>query len=80
MPKDVIFPLFEELFHKLLDEKSNKPKAASGDTVMYDSNGITHVFPWTYNGILDRYANILPPSVKRLKIEDFIDAKIESWG
>lgn len=82
MPKDLIFPSFEELVHKLLDEKSSKPQESSGDgnTVMYDSNGVTHIFPWTYNTTLDNYADNLPPSIKRLKTEDFADAKIESWG
>ncbi|CAH0697806.1 unnamed protein product [Spodoptera exigua] len=80
-PKDVIFPSFEELVLKLMDEKSNKQQdSTDGTTVMYDKNGITHTFPWTYNTILDNYPDRLPPSVKRLKIEDFEDAKIETWG
>ncbi|KAH9635648.1 hypothetical protein HF086_001439 [Spodoptera exigua] len=80
-PKDVIFPSFEELVLKLMDEKSNKRQdSTDGTTVMYDKNGITHTFPWTYNTILDNYPDRLPPSVKRLKIEDFANAKIETWG
>ncbi|KAJ8708048.1 hypothetical protein PYW08_010414 [Mythimna loreyi] len=80
-PKDIIFPSFEELIHKLLNEKTNKNHdSRDGNTVMYDSNGVTHVFPWTYNSILESYGENLPPSVKRLKIEDITDAKIETWG
>ncbi|XP_022828694.1 zinc finger matrin-type protein 5 [Spodoptera litura] len=80
-PKDVIFPSFEELVLKLMDEKSNKLQdSTDGTTMMYDKNGITHTFPWTYNSILDNYPDQLPPSIKRLKIEDFTDAKIETWG
>lgn len=80
MPKDVIFPSFEALFNKLLDERSNRPQDNNENTIMYDNNGVTHVFPWTYNGVLDSYGDNLPPSVKRMKIEDFAGAKIESWG
>ncbi|KAJ8706054.1 hypothetical protein PYW07_010831 [Mythimna separata] len=84
MPKDVMFPSFEELVHKLLDEKTNDKQQNSrekdGNTVMYDSNGVTHVFPWTYNSILESYGEDLPPSVQRLKTDDFTDAKIATWG
>lgn len=81
MPKDVIFPSFEELVLELLDKKTNKKQDSTNEnTVMYDSNGVTHVFPWVYNTILESYSENLPASIKKLRIEDFSDAKIESWG
>ena len=82
MPKDVIFPSFQDLVLKLMDEKTSKHEESSDNenTVMYDSNGVTHVFPWTYNTILNNYGDNLPPSIKKMKIEDFTDAQIESWG
>lgn len=48
-------------------------------TTMYDENGVTHVFPWTYNDLFDNYDN-LPPSIKKLKSTDFIDLNISKWG
>lgn len=65
-------------------EKNNKEQIISNNTdqkytTMYDENGVTHVFPWTYNDLFDKYDN-LPPSIKRLKSTDFINLNISKWG
>ncbi|KAJ0170547.1 hypothetical protein K1T71_013918 [Dendrolimus kikuchii] len=73
-------PSFEELYNKLQNEKSLQTEQNDGNTVAVDKNGITHVFPWTYNPIFDSYGDNLPPSIKRLKIEDFENASITEWG
>ncbi|KAM3968734.1 zinc finger matrin-type protein 5 [Aphomia sociella] len=73
-------PSFEELYQKLQDEKTNKPQLEEGNTVLYDRNGVTHVLPWTYNNVLDNYGDSLPPSIKRLKIDDFFNASVTEWG
>ncbi|XP_075987680.1 zinc finger matrin-type protein 5 [Anticarsia gemmatalis] len=76
---EISYPSFIDLVRNLLDERSTRTET-DGNTVMYDNNGVTHVFPWTYNSSLDSYGDDLPPSVKRIKIEDFNDAEIVSWG
>ncbi|CAB3245079.1 unnamed protein product [Arctia plantaginis] len=78
---EAVYPSFIDLVRNILSEKSNKvEESLDGDTVIYDKNGMTHVLPWTYNPIFDTYGENLPPSLKRVKIEDFSDAKIAGWG
>lgn len=73
-------PSFEELYNKLQTEKSLQTDKYENQTVVIDKNGVTHVFPWTYNPIFDNYGDSLPPSIKRIRIEDFEDATITEWG
>ncbi|XP_053620867.1 zinc finger matrin-type protein 5 [Plodia interpunctella] len=73
---DTLQPSFQDLYNKLLDEK-NAPNN-NDNTILYDKNGITHMLPWTYNNDFDSIN--LPPSIKRFKAEDFIDAVITEWG
>ncbi|XP_072933870.1 zinc finger matrin-type protein 5 [Epargyreus clarus] len=70
-------PSFEDLFHKLQDQKSKL--SDNENTVLYDRNGVTHVLPWVYNPVFDTFGH-LPPSIKRMKIEDFVNAEITEWG
>ncbi|XP_026764943.2 zinc finger matrin-type protein 5 [Galleria mellonella] len=73
-------PSFEDLYQKLQDEKSNKPLSDEGNTILYDNNGVTHILPWTYNNDFDTYGDNLPPSLRRFKIEDFVNANVTEWG
>lgn len=72
-------PSFEDLYKKLQTEKSAKPSKSDNNTVIYDKNGLTYVFPWTYNEQFDSYDN-LPPSLKKIRIEDFYNAEENEWG
>ncbi|KAI8433753.1 hypothetical protein MSG28_015731 [Choristoneura fumiferana] len=72
-------PSFEDLYKKLQTEKSAKPSKSDSNTVIYDKNGLTYVFPWTYNVQYESYDN-LPPSVKKIRIEDFYNAEENEWG
>lgn len=71
-------PSFEDLFNKLQEHKSNTPQNEE-NTVLYDNNGVTHVFPWTYNNVFDNYDD-KPPSLRRYTIEDFKNVEIVDWG
>lgn len=78
---EAIYPSLTELVSNILSEKSNEPKESSDrETVIYDKNGVTHVLPWTYNPVFDSYGENLPPSLKRVKVEDFSNVKIVEWG
>ncbi|CAH2061848.1 unnamed protein product, partial [Iphiclides podalirius] len=72
-------PSFEDLYNKLQTEKTVNPQA-NENTTIYDSNGITHVFPWVYCEVFDKLQENLPPSLKRFKIEDFHEATFSEWG
>ncbi|XP_060808060.1 zinc finger matrin-type protein 5 [Amyelois transitella] len=71
-------PSFQDLYNKLLDGR-NAPNVKNENTVLYDSNGLTHVLPWTYNDSFDAMEG-LPPSIKKFKLEDFANTKITEWG
>ncbi|XP_026743521.1 zinc finger matrin-type protein 5-like [Trichoplusia ni] len=80
-PQDVTFPSFEDLFHKFMVGKTSKPNDSdNGNTLIYDGNGVTHTLPWTYNSEYEVYGDDLPPSIKKMKLEDFAKAKIVEWG
>ncbi|KAL0810384.1 hypothetical protein ABMA28_010529 [Loxostege sticticalis] len=72
-------PSFHDLYQKLQDEKA-KNEPDNDTTVLYDSNGVTHVLPWTYNSLFDSYEESLPPSIKRMKLDDFKGAEFTEWG
>lgn len=72
-------PSFHDLYQKLQDEKA-KNEPDNDTTVLYDSNGVTHVLPWTYNSLFDSYDESLPPSIKRMKLDDFKGAEFTEWG
>ncbi|CAG4996286.1 unnamed protein product [Parnassius apollo] len=72
-------PSFEDLYQKLQTDKITKSQPNEG-TAMYDRNGVTHIFPWVYNPVFDSFGESLPPSLKRLKIDDFINASFTEWG
>ncbi|XP_068624504.1 uncharacterized protein [Battus philenor] len=72
-------PSFTDLYQKLQTEKnikSQNPKV----TTLYDHNGITYTFPWVYNEAFDVYGESLPPSLKKFKIDDFINVSFAEWG
>ncbi|RVE49461.1 hypothetical protein evm_005892 [Chilo suppressalis] len=75
-------PSLEDLYEKLQNEKSklHNEDVDEQTTILLNSNGITHVLPWTYNADLERYGENLPPSIKKMKIEDFKDALVTEWG
>ncbi|XP_026324546.1 zinc finger matrin-type protein 5 [Hyposmocoma kahamanoa] len=77
-PESFNQPSFEDLYHKLQENKSNTPQNEQ-NTVLYDNNGVTHVFPWTYNNAFDIY-NEKPPSLRKYTIEDFKNVEIVDWG
>ncbi|XP_049882379.1 zinc finger matrin-type protein 5 [Pectinophora gossypiella] len=77
---NTVQPAFEYLYHQLQEEKTKSKNNDGENTVLYDSSGITHVFPWTYNPTMTLYGDTLPPSIKMLKIEDFESADITTWG
>ncbi|XP_039761742.1 zinc finger matrin-type protein 5 [Pararge aegeria] len=72
-------PSFEDLYQRLQSEKSIKTGLDEQDTVIYDECGVTHVLPWTYSPVFDNY-NCLPPSIRRLKSGDFVNACFMQWG
>ncbi|XP_028174734.1 zinc finger matrin-type protein 5 [Ostrinia furnacalis] len=72
-------PSFHDLYQKLQDEKA-KSEPDNNTTVLYDSNGLTHSLPWTYNNLFDSYGENLPPSLKRMKMDDFKSAEFTEWG
>ncbi|KPJ17606.1 Zinc finger matrin-type protein 5 [Papilio machaon] len=71
-------PSFTDLYQRLQSEKTTKTN--STDTTVYDSNGVTHTFPWIYNESFDLYGENLPPSLRRFKVEDFTDVSFNEWG
>ncbi|CAG9789965.1 unnamed protein product [Diatraea saccharalis] len=73
---------FQDLYQKLQNDKCKLQDNADdkNSTTLYDSNGVTHVLPWTYNATLESYDENLPPSIKKMKLEDFKDAEIVEWG
>lgn len=78
---DVVYPSFIDMVRDILSEKTNKTEESrDGNTIVYDNNGVTYVFPWTYNPVIESYGEDLPPSVKRFKIDDFKEANIVTWG
>ncbi|XP_045781011.1 zinc finger matrin-type protein 5 [Maniola jurtina] len=72
-------PSFEDLYQRLQSEKSSKTNSDQQNTVIFDISGVTHVLPWTYNPLLDSCGD-LPPSIRRLKSEDFVNACFMEWG
>lgn len=77
---DTNVPSFQDLYEKIQSEKEMKSKNSEEDTTMvYDDNGVTHILPWTYNIEFEHYSP-LPPSLKRINIEDFVNIEISEWG
>ncbi|VVC96809.1 unnamed protein product [Leptidea sinapis] len=77
---DTIQPSFTDLYHKFKADKTSRATDPDcNETVVCDSNGVTHVLPWCYNEAFDQYSN-LPPSIQRFRIEGFLDASVEDWG
>ncbi|KAJ2939101.1 hypothetical protein O0L34_g10289 [Tuta absoluta] len=77
---DTTQPSFVDLYQKLQQQKTEQPDLNDYNTVLYDKNGITHVFPWVYNSEFDGYGQNLPPSIRKLSISDFEAVSIEMWG
>ncbi|XP_045507909.1 zinc finger matrin-type protein 5 isoform X2 [Colias croceus] len=71
---------FGDIYKKISTRPAQNESSNSKETIVYDSNGVTHVLPWSYNPLYDKYGKDLPPSLKRLKIEDFNSINISSWG
>lgn len=67
---------FTDLYNNLQKEKSSRQYDDS--TTLIDENGITHILPWAYNKEFEKFD--LPPSLKKLKIDDFNQVTFSSWG
>ncbi|XP_030041248.1 zinc finger matrin-type protein 5 isoform X2 [Manduca sexta] len=71
-------PSFQDIYQRLQIQKSIEDEPQK-DTTIIDDNGVTHVLPWTYNVLLDTFVD-LPPSIKRMKVEDLKDVQFGEWG
>ncbi|XP_063533597.1 zinc finger matrin-type protein 5 [Cydia strobilella] len=72
-------PSLEDLYKKLQTEKSSKRSESDSNTIIYDKNGLTHIFPWTYNETFESYGT-LPPSVRRVNLGEFYNSEVNEWG
>ncbi|XP_045532955.1 zinc finger matrin-type protein 5 [Pieris brassicae] len=70
---------FGDIYEKFIVDNTTQLTTKENESVIYDSNGYTHILPWAYNPIFDNYSD-LPPSIKRLKMSDFDNINIVTWG
>ncbi|XP_041985805.1 zinc finger matrin-type protein 5 [Aricia agestis] len=68
-------PSFQDIYQKFQDEKSKSTES----NILIDPNGVSHVLPWSYHEMTEN-ENMLPPSLRRLKAEDFLESNNEEWG
>ncbi|XP_038217120.1 zinc finger matrin-type protein 5 [Zerene cesonia] len=71
---------FGDIYEKISKKPAQDETLNADHSIIYDTNGVTHILPWSYNPIFDNYGQNLPPSLRRLKIEDFNDINITNWG
>ncbi|CAK1549221.1 unnamed protein product [Leptosia nina] len=69
-----------DLYEKLITDTSTKVEMEKNESVLYDTNGLAHIMPWSYNPMFDKYGENLPPSLRRLQAENFAAANITQWG
>lgn len=71
-------PCFQDLYKKLQTGKSSNSK--EDNTLLMDSNGVTHTLPWLYNMELNKLGDSLPPSIEPVTLHHFESVNLTEWG